>query len=450
MKLWALVVKDLKYFFRSFVALFFAFGMPVIFTLIFYFMFSGSINSDESDFQLPKSSVVIVNLDQAPSGFSLSSSELPEMNSQSLEDYGLDFSDIHSMGDLLTQLLEADFFSDIVETSKATDLDMAKAMVDKQKVDMAIIIPSEFTNAIFSENGTTNVTLYHDPTLTMRPAIVRSILNQLLDEFSATKIVFVVTQQQLQEEGLQMSGEQYRVLTQSVNPYSSGEGGSSLLEGNPYDETLTLVYPTSDEEPQNIILVIVAPILSGMLVFSAFYTSFSGMESLLTEDENGTLSRLFTTPTSHTIILAGKTIATMAMVFVQAVVLLLFGHYIFHIEWGIIPSVALAVTGLVILAGATGAFLVAFIKSRRQAGFIMGGLLTLTGMIAMMPSFMGATSGALVTASKFVPQGWTIALFNLAMQRNTVVEMLPAFIVTLVWSLVFGIIGQYKLKKRFG
>ena len=58
------------------------------------------------------------------------------------------------------------------------------------------------------------------------------------------------------------------------------------------------------------------------------------MMSILQEDEEGTLARIFSTPTGRTSILAGKFLAVVLMVTVQGVVMILAGIVLFKVNWG--------------------------------------------------------------------------------------------------------------------
>lgn len=75
------------------------------------------------------------------------------------------------------------------------------------------------------------------------------------------------------------------------------------------------------------------------------------------EDENGTLPRLFTTPTSQAAILGGKLLSVVLALLVQIVVLLLVSSLIFDINWGEPASLLLATTGLVAAGAGFGVIL---------------------------------------------------------------------------------------------
>jgi ABC-2 type transport system permease protein len=192
--------------------------------------------------------------------------------------------------------------------------------------------------------------------------------------------------------------------------------------------------------------------MGGMMIFFVFFTTAASIETILTEEERGTLQRLFTTPTSHRAILGGKSLAGVITATIQIIVLLLFGRFIFSIDWGAILPVFLAVVGIVLAAAATGLFLVSFMQNTRQGGIIFGGVLTVAGMLGLIPVFTAGVPEqpeAVQTISLLVPQGWAMRALTETMEGGNVSDVLPFFGGLLAWALVLGAIGQYRLQKRF-
>jgi len=192
-------------------------------------------------------------------------------------------------------------------------------------------------------------------------------------------------------------------------------------------------------------------ILGGMMAFFAFFSGAATIESLLVEQERGTLQRLFTTPTPRRTILAGKALTVIVTLAVQITVLMIFGALVFDIRWGDPAPVGLAGVGLMILAAATGLFLVSFLQSTRQSGVIFGGLLTLTGMLGMIPIFGGGVTASpwVDAVALLVPQGWAIRGILIARGGGTVAELAPTLLVICLWTAVFLGIGLRRLQRRF-
>ena len=74
-------------------------------------------------------------------------------------------------------------------------------------------------------------------------------------------------------------------------------------------------------------------------------------------------------------------------------------------------------------------------------------------MIGLIPVFTAGVpnqSEAVQLVSLFVPQGWAVRGFIIGIDGGNPVDVLPALGVSLIWSLIFLYIGQYRLQRRFG
>jgi len=442
MRMLRVTLKDLLQASRSLSIYVFMFVIPILVTLLFMVMFGNAGGNDDS-FELATTSVVVVNLDEGtfPTD-QFAGSEIAGVT-------GPDLSDVQNMGDLLTGILASEIFADLMSISEAADETAGREAVDNQDVGLVIIIPQDFTEAVTGQLATTAVRLYKDPTLTLGPTIVESIVAQIVDGFSANKITIGVSMQQLLASGVPFNQELPGLLFDQYAAYSSSQ---RMVTFGDTSDLIEMKLPSGLEEPTDLITEIVSLILAGMMVFFAFFTGASSVETILVEEERGTLARLFTTPNSHRTILGGKILAAIFTVTIQVAVLLAFGRVIFKIDWGDPVPLILAGLGLVIVSAATGLFLVSLLDNTRQGGIIFGGVLTLTGMLGLIPVF---TAGApnqpesIKTVSLLVPQGWAIRGFTTAIDGGTVSDMLPILAVLLAWSLVFSFIGQYRLQRRF-
>ena len=183
------------------------------------------------------------------------------------------------------------------------------------------------------------------------------------------------------------------------------------------------------------------------MIFFAFFTGCTTAQGILREHENGTLARLFTTPTALSSILGGKFVAVGLTVLVQVSVLLAAGRLLFGIQWGSLASVAMAALGIMICAATFGIFATSLLKNNRQAGMVFGGLLTVTGMLGMMGIFTG--SGNIPLVSLFTPQGWAMRGLMLAMNGAAAGEAALNLLALLGLSLVFFTTGLLRYQKRF-
>jgi ABC-2 type transport system permease protein len=425
MKVIDIAFKDLLRSFRNAIALVFMFVIPIAVTVLFYFMF-GNI-AGNGGFDVPKTSVMIVNLDQGSPDFQTSLS-----GSQSSSGNPL------SLGDVIQIMLQSSNFATLMNVSVSSDAAGARLSVDKQKAGVAIIIPANFTAAFMDPNQQAVLELYQDPTLTLGPSIVKSILDQLMDNFSGAKIAVGAAMAQSQEVDTILAGK----VLQAYMAASTAQASST-------EALLEIRSPSKAQESSSPLLGVVTQIMGAMMIFYAFYTGTASAQSILQEDESGTLSRLFTTPTTQSTILGGKFLAVGLTVLIQMTTLVVFSTLVFGIHWGSLLPVALSIAGTVAVSTSMGILINSLLKSTKQGGAVFGGLLTITGMIGMMPVFtqgLATKPPALEIISLLVPQGWAIrGLFQAVNGESILVSVL----VLLALSVVFFAVGVWKFSKRF-
>jgi ABC-2 type transport system permease protein len=191
--------------------------------------------------------------------------------------------------------------------------------------------------------------------------------------------------------------------------------------------------------------------LTGQMIFFAFFTGAYSMMSILQESEEGTLARLFTTPTDRTSILTGKFVAVFFTVILQGLVLMTVGHYAFGIVWGEPVSVALALTGQVIAAAGLGVMLIAFVKSTRQGGPVLGGGLTTLGMLGGLftVNIPNAMPVAMSFIALFIPQAWVLKGWKITLDGGSAADLLLPFAVMVGMGIVMFFIGASMFRKRF-
>ncbi|HNR45984.1 MAG TPA: ABC transporter permease, partial [Anaerolineaceae bacterium] len=253
MKSLAIAFKDLTHSFRSTFAIIFMFGVPLMVTGLFYLMF-GSLSADESGFNLPPTKVVIVNLDAGD----------PQAG---------------QLGQIMVAALQSEDFASLMDISLSPDSASARQLVDTQQAGVAVIIPADFSTSFTDSQSATRLELYSDPTLTIGPGIVRSIISQFTDQFSGIKITVALALKQAE------SGQiEYAQIESIIADYMAASQASadpqSLIES---------VTPTAAPQ-QNFMLTLIGPIMAGMLIFYAFYTGVNTAMTILKESEDGTLS----------------------------------------------------------------------------------------------------------------------------------------------------------------
>jgi ABC-type Na+ efflux pump permease subunit len=433
MKALDIALKDMLRSFRSFFAVVFMFVVPLLVTGMFYFMF-GNLAQD-GGFSLPRTKVVIANMDAGGPKFQVNPKNIP----------GGKRAD--TMGELVVNILESDDMADLVELSFAPDPSAARAAVDGQQAQVAIAIPEDFSKEFADVYGEAVIEFYQDPTLTISPKIIRAIMDRFMDGMSGVKIAVRVFLEDATPEEQQLTGQLVQQYLQ-VSLAEAEDVEADLLEVHAPDTA-------PDGEPEqnaNLLLNIVSPIMGGMMIFYAFFTGTSTAGSILREEEERTLPRLFTTPTPQAVILSGKLLAVFLTVSVQVGVLLLAARLIFNVHWGEASSVLLVAIGIVFSASSFGVFLNSFIKNSKQGGVLYGGVLTVTGMVGMIRIFaMGSSAASTLgeTVSLLVPQGWAVRGLLQSLEGAGPGDLVVNTLALLAWSAAFFGIGVWRFNRRY-
>ncbi|HEY9121547.1 MAG TPA: ABC transporter permease [Brevefilum sp.] len=431
MKIIAIAIKDLWRAFRSFFALAFMFGVPILMTAMFAFLFGG-IGGDEPEFTIPSTDVVIVNQDEG-------SPLVPNFE----HDGNNSFS---TMGEMLVDTLQQETFEDLMTLTTAKEAD-ARLAVDNQQAGLALIIPAEFTNALIGQsNQRVEIEFYQDPDLSLGPQIIQSIVMSVVDGFSSSSLTLDTVTTVLEDQSVILN--QVEKMTLLSNLTAGADSQQEAREIN-----LNIITPTEiqDESDQaNPLQTILRNIMAGMMIFYAFFTGTSAAQTILQEQENGTLARLFMTPTPTTTILNGKFLAGFLMIIVQVIVLLGFANLVFGIHWGPVMPLLIASIGLVALATSFGIFVMSLVKNTKQAGIIYGAVLTFTGMLGMSSVFVMGTSieKAFDYLPLLVPQGWAMNAFEASWNSNAPQTLLYTGGM-LILAVLFFTLGNTRFKKRF-
>jgi ABC-2 type transport system permease protein len=261
-----------------------------------------------------------------------------------------------------------------------------------------------------------------------------------MDSMSGAKVAVEVVARQTGSSDPAMIGQ---VVAQYVAAVPAGDQSAALLD---------LHAPTAKKPASSTLSLIISFIMGGMTIFYAFFTGTSTAQTILREDEDGTLPRLFTTPTTHAAVLGGKFLAVGLTVLVQMSVLLVLGRLIFAIQWGSLLPLVLVTLTTVLAAATFGIFIMSLLKNTKQAGSVLGGVLTVTGMLGMVKIFtMGSPTSPVWAdiASMVVPQGWAVRGLSQVMAAAALNDILLTCLALLGMSVVFFLIGVLRFQKRY-
>ncbi len=422
MKILDIALKDLTRSSRSLFLVGMTVFAPLLITFLIYFAF-GSLKSGDASMTAIK--VGVVNADVLPADSPL---EAP-----------------------LGENIRAMFFDSSVQSwitaSDYADEAAARDALNKQEIGVVVIIPATFTEEYLTGKNTTPIVILQDPTLTIGPTVVSDMVTSLLDGVAGGGVAFQIVNERMTANGKTFDPASIPALIENYTAWYADF--QRALFHSPEKAALAVTSPAASGETSNSMQSMIALIMSGQLIFFSFFTGANSMTTILQESEEGTLARIFTTPTSRTVILGGKFLAVLLTVLIQGIVLLVAGRLIFGVRWGEPGAVTLALLGQMVASVGLGVLLVSFIKTSKQAGPIFGGGLTALGMISGLFTTNIVMPDAFNAIGNFTPQGWVLKVWKLSLAGHPSGDLVIPFLVLVAMGIVMFAIGAVMFRKRF-
>jgi ABC-2 type transport system permease protein len=424
MKLFDIAFKDMLRYFRSAFAVGMMFIVPLMIAGLLAFAFGGVLKSSEtSAYTLPVIKLQIANLDEG------------------------DASSGVNMGSVLVSALTSEEVKNVFAVTETKDETAARAAVDGQQAALALIVPANLTRSALTGQEQSAVTLYQDPTLSFGPGITREIVSQFLDALSGGQIAIRVAREQLTAQGQVLTPEAAQQIQAAY-----GQWFTQIAGQQGWNLPASIRLPNS-ETPKSVgdhRTTLLGPIMAGMMIFFVFFTGTNTAQSLIKEQEEGTLARMFTTPVSMATILGGKLASVFLTLIVQSIVLMIASSLIFNIDWGNLATLTLVTIGLVVSGSGFGVFLMSFMKNSRQAGAISGAVLAIMGMLGgLYTTGLPSVPEALNTIGVITPVNWALRGLNLSLAGAAPQDVLLPLLVMLAFGIVFFTAGVYFFGKRF-
>ena len=148
----------------------------------------------------------------------------------------------------------------------------------------------------------------------------------------------------------------------------------------------------------------------GFTLFFVMYTIIFAVGDILAEKQQGTWQRLLVFPVKKREILGGNLLASFVLGFIQILLLMLFGIFLFNVDWGNdLPYTLLLIGAYVFAISCMGLALSGIVKTPAQ-------LHTATPIITVCTAMLGGTfwpldfvqSKVLLLLAKLTPQYWAI------------------------------------------
>jgi ABC-2 type transport system permease protein len=425
MKILDIAFNDLTRSFRSVFAIGMMVVAPMLLTGLIYFAFGSMSGGDVS---MTAIKVGVVNADR--------------LSADSVLDTAL--------GDNIRSMFFDESVQSWISARDYPDEAAARAAVDSQEIGVAVVIPHNFTESYLSGESSVQVLIVNDPTLSIGPAVVEDMVTMMVDAVAGGGIALQTLQERQQANGIQTDPAQIPGWIERYgNWYRDFQRD---LFHHPDRAALVLTAPSAGEtETADPFQQMMGLTMSGQMIFFAFFTAAYAMMSILRENEEGTLARLFATPIFRTQILSGKFLAVFITVLIQGLVLMVAGHFVFGIEWGSPVNVTLALTGQVVAAAGLGVLLISFVKTTKQGGPVLGGALTALAMIGGLftANIPGGMPEAFNALANFVPQGWVLKGWSIVLAGQPTTDLLIPFAVMMTMGVIMFAAGAVMFRRRY-
>ena len=412
MKVLAIAWKDLRSTLRNRPALVMMLVAPLALAALLGFAFGGG----SGGFDIAATKVVVANLDKGGAGAG------------------------QSAGAAIQKVFTSTDLSDILAARTATSAEAARKAVDDGKAAVAVIIPADFTSVVYGNDAaaTSQVELYENPTADIGGSIVEGVVGQVLADFNGARAAAAgaVALRSAASGGPAAA----QVAASAAQTFSQNGGVSAGLQ-------IAERSPEVGKSGKDV--SVTGSILSGMMVFFMFFGAANVARTILTEDRDGTMPRLFTTPTRHGTIIAGKFVAVVLTVLVQAVVLLIAGRLIFSIHWGRIDAVVLLTVVAAGVAGGLALLVISFAKTPAQAGAIGSGVYLVLALLG--GNFTGTAQSGTTYAviQQFTPNGWLLHGWDTTMRGGGLTDIRWQVLVPLGFAVAFFFFAVLKMRRRF-
>ncbi len=347
------------------------------------------------------------------------------------------------LGEALVEVFQSPELDELVEPKFHNDLNMAKARVDAGDSAAVIFIPQGFTGSVIPEIGGSEVEdvvqieFYENPTAPTSVGILRSIVDQFLNQVEVGRVSGEVIVTQLVKNGI-------------ISPQQAGEigtkVGAELAQTDGSTSSIQVI--TNQEEEEGIAFNILAYLAPGMAMMFLMYTVSYGAHSHANENALGTLPRMLVTPTPSTNILAGKMMGIFLTAIAQLGILIGGTSLLFHLQWGDTLGVILLILTAAFSATGWGIFFAAILKSPGQFSVTGSAVMLLFGLLGGSFFDLSMLPGWISVVNKITPNAWAIDGFFILSLGGKLKDIQTNLLALVIMGVVLFLIASFWLGKR--
>jgi len=414
----AIAWKDVRAVYRNPAALAMMLLAPVALAALLGFAFGGS-----SGFTLSRIDVVVADLDTGTASAG-SQSAVP-------------------VGRIISDALGSTQLSGLFKVSWVPTAQAARRAVDDNEADVAVIVPAGASNALTGlADRRVTIELYENPTDQVSPAVVAGVVEQLVGSLNGGRAAAATAVRLATSRGVVDAAALQRSAASAAATFGKAAQGAGLAP-------LVEREPLARAGDQKAAPGVAGQVLAGMMIFFMMFGALNVARGILEEDEEGTLRRLFTTPTPLREILGGKFLSIFLTVLVQIALLLAAGRLIFGTRWGGPAQVVLlTVDGAAVGAG-LAVLLISLARTSRQAGSVSSGVVLVLALLG--GNFVGSVSdtGVFSVIQRLTPNGWLLRAWITTLNGGSLSDIVLALLLVAAFALVTFSLGLLRFRHRY-
>jgi ABC-2 type transport system permease protein len=348
--------------------------------------------------------------------------------------------DQSTLGNALVGLLKSPELSQLLAVQEYSDAAAAHNMVDTNKAAAVIIVPTGFTNSVIPQGGQgsaaiAQIEVYKNPSRQISAEVIQSIVERFLSNVETGRIGGQVAVAQLITNGL-IPAQQGALTGMQI--------GTQLADELDSVQTLTLKTNQASVSEEPNFLMYIAP---GFALLFLMYTVSLGGRSLLTERQEGTLTRLMTTPIQPSQVLVGKMVGTYMVGLAQMIILIGASVMLLGLNWG--NPLALILLLITAVAAATGwGMLLAALSSTPAQVSAFGLAMTLLFGLVGGSFFGGTISGVIGYLGMLTPNYWGQKGFNTLANGGNLQDLLPVYAALLIMAAILLLISVTIFRRK--
>jgi ABC-2 type transport system permease protein len=327
------------------------------------------------------------------------------------------------LGNALVEMFQSSELTDLVDPTLMEDASAAKALVDSDKITAAVIIPKGFSNSIIPTNIASAEAL----------PVVKIELYKNPNAPTSTGVIQTLVESQVGIEELISSG---RIQLQQAVSVGTALGSQLVdTESNPAG---SIQIKTRNGDGGTFSVNTLALIAPGMALMFLMYTVTYGARSLLVERSQGTLPRLFVSPTRPAQILGGKVFGIFLSGLAQMLILTLGTAVLFKFQWGNPLGLIVLIVAAVLAATSWGLFIASFAKTPGQISSIGSSLMLIFGILGGGFFSMSALPEWVQIIARISPNAWGMDGFtSLALGGNLASITTPVLALLIMAAILF-------------